>query len=201
MRKIVCVSLCVLLCVPLLVLSAFADDVLVADSSVFRGSGYNITFNALSRPLRTIVIDGVEVFNRSYDVSATTFTISLPAGDHTLSGTLWNDSSNFRYLYVQLDNVLLSTDSSSPTFIPHSDSLTFVCTGNSANFTYYFTLEPVDPLSPVNDGVSTFIGFGGDILHFITNNSAILTLLGLSVALCLVIPFGISKIKALVKGY
>lgn len=201
MKKIVCISLCALLCVPLLALSAFADDVLETDSSVFRGTSYNITFNALSRPLRTIVIDGVEVFNGNYDSSASSVTISLPAGDHTLSGTLWNDSSNFRYLYVQLDNVQLSRDSSAPTSVPYSDSLTFVCTGNSSILTYYFTLEPLNPLVPVSDGVSSFIGFGGDVLHFITSNSAILTLLGLSVGLCLVIPFGISKIKVLVKGY
>lgn len=187
MKKIVCISLCVLLCVPLLALSAFAEST----STVFVSLPSNPDFNA------NIIINGRGDGSLGNPVSA-----PVPVGSvFSINVGATNGSSN-RLVLVSYNGVRLSTDPDNPTVIPYSTNISF--TGSlGLYYTYYAYIEPPSPLDElgVSDGVSSFIGFSGDVLHFITNNSAILTLLGLSVGLCLVIPFGISKLKELVKGY
>lgn len=53
----------------------------------------------------------------------------------------------------------------------------------------------------VSDGVSSSIGWFGSVLSNLIASPYVLPLVGLSVALCFIIPFGISKIKELIKGY
>lgn len=176
MKKIICISLCVLLCVPLLAFSAFADD----SSFYFVYPSGNILNSA------NISVDGVyyTVYNEPALVTVSS------------NNTLTLSSPNV----LSYDGNIVSNDSNSPTVVFVGDTIT-VDSSFSSSSAYYIVLVERDPFAPVNEGVSSFIGFGGDVLRFITNNSAILTLLGLSVALCVVIPFGITKIKELVKGY
>lgn len=208
MKKIVCISLCVLLCVPLLALSAFAEDVLETDSSSLRSvvsssSLSNFTFSLTPSRYRfhTLVIDGVTYIDATFESDISSFVIPLSVGSHSISGSVWANSTTSRPIYPFFGDTPFSSDSSSPLSIPFSDYISIVLSHTSDVHLFYFNLEEPTPLYPVDNGVSSFIGFCGDVLHFITNNSAILTLLGLSVALCLVIPFGISKLKELVKGY
>lgn len=188
MKKIVCISLCVFLCVPLLALSVFAD------------LSVECVASSASLDLINVAVNG-----RGGEPS-NPYSFSLPVGVVvTLRFTRYNSEtgSNLGSFEPSYNGVVLSRDSSNPTVIPYSSSFSLDCSPSAAIYSYYVYLSEPSALDnlDVSAGVSSFIGFGGDVLHFITSNSAILTLLGLSVGLCLVIPFGISKIKELVKGY
>lgn len=195
MKKIVCISLCVLLCVPLLALSAFADN----------SNLVNCTFTAVSNfTFRLYTLDSSTVFSE-YSQSVSSLSFSLSCDDvhsFTSTGYMGSESSQ-RNLALYYNDSLVSYDSSSPTLISYTSSASFECRMTSTANPQYFVIEspPPDPLAPVNDGVDLSISFTGQVLTFLTSNSTTIFLIGLSVAMFAVLPYGIRKIKQLIKGY
>ena len=84
-----------------------------------------------------------------------------------------------------------------------SDTFDISCYSSSGSSPAYryISIPSVDPLSPVNDGVDSSISYTGQLIHFLTTNSTTIVLIGLSVAMCAVLPFAIRKIKQIIKGY
>lgn len=80
-------------------------------------------------------------------------------------------------------------------------------TSNSDIFTAYptsgtyrqFVRSTIPPMLP--HMVDTPITFFGQVLNFITGNTGLISLVGLSVALFCILPFGIGKVKEFIKGY
>lgn len=75
-----------------------------------------------------------------------------------------------------------------------SDSVRINLFSSFADFIGY------DDTPLVSTGVSSSIGFVGQVLNFITSNVSILAIVGLSIGLA-IIPFAVVKLKEFVKGY
>lgn len=176
MKKILVVLSCVALLLPLVVLSAFADD-----SSFYLVYPSGSSVNPAS----------VEVDNVVYPITNDPRLISA-----SFNSVLRLKASNI----LSLNGVALSVSSDSPTVVFPGDS---IIVGASSSFTSYYIIfrEPVDPFSSLNVGVDSSISFSGQVLSFLTSNSTTIVLIGLSVAMFAILPFAIRKIKQLIKGY
>lgn len=195
MKKTLIVLACIALVLPLFALSAFAETMTPLEDGVAVSSLY-FDLDSVEFVPYGVQTEWSLLGNASTYVNGQTYLIkSLFIGfnNFVLGGLLYYDSPSGGSFNVDLTTrpdwsgvITLSTPSVPPSgFVDWYNSL----------------IPPPSVLNPVNDGVNTFIGYGGDVLHFITNNSTLLFLIGLSVGLCLVIPFGVSKIKDLLKGY
>lgn len=194
MKKVLIVLACIALVLPLFALSAFADDEPVSFSiSNISGHSVNLYINNWNSSIANISSGSSYVCTRADE-------------DLAIRAPTYSGGANF-YYKIFLDSAgtnLVSSDSSNPTLLSPNDVLYLLDNGSSSPLTFYVRLVtpvPPNPLAPVDDGVNTFIGYGGQVLSFLANNSTLLFLIGLSVGLCLVIPFGVSKIKDLLKGY
>ena len=134
------------------------------------------------------------------------YTVIAPAGFRFTMSIVPSGSS-----YGSEGDITPSVDSDSPTILhyPSDDSsyvirFFFSTASSFPQTSYYFLfgdfLSPLDNLD-VSDGVQASINYSGQVLNMITTTPAILTLLGLCIALSLVLPFGIRKLKEIIKGY
>lgn len=102
-----------------------------------------------------------------------------------------------------------SSDPQNPTVIDYQTFYRICVTSTTASSLdasrTYFVYHGPDPLGPggwnVSNGLTVAFGFLGDVLDDLVMIPAILGCVGLSVALFAVLPWGIKKLKSLIKGY
>lgn len=189
MKKILVVLSCVALVLPLLALSAFAVNSVQGVFSVDFSTPYLIR----------VSVDGVTIGDASDP-----FSVSLPVGRVVSVGARAVAEGYPGDLFSVLYNgERLSTDPSNPTVIPYSSAISFSCVSRGGALNYYIFIENPSPLDELNvsSGVESSVSFTGQVLSFLTSNSNTIVLIGLSVAMFAILPFGISKIKQLIKGY
>lgn len=194
MKKFLIILSCVALLLPAAALSAFAD------------SSYNVVNNVgAAVVLRVVDLSDGSSFDAS--IASSGGSLSLPEGLSFSLRCIYNGSSYVSVFYRVLGSSALyspSTDSSNPTVISDNfDCFVLGPSGSTSSTFYYFSTPSPDPFEElgVNDGVDSSISYTGQVLSFLANNTTTLVLIGLSVAMFAVLPFAISKIKQLIKGY
>ena len=190
MKKFFCIFLISCLFVSSLVVSSFAEETVTVTvhnlTNTTKTFGYRLNGSSDSYVQQSILPNDSASFTFSLD--------TVYEYANYGSGFLSTNSSTLS----PSDPGTVSSDSLNPTVL--SSTITDLYIGQYiSSGLFYFTF--VAPADPIGDGVGSQVGFVGQILDFITGNSFIVALVGLSIGMCFVVPFGIRKLKGLIKGY
>lgn len=147
MKRFCVVLVCVVFCLPLLLIPAFADNVLESDSSSLRslsGSSVECEFvlNHDGYYFHTLVVDDITLIDATYEEGISSYTLSLSVGPHNISGSIWRSSTLSRYAGFNFSDSVFSSSSDFPTYLPFSDPLVIDCFTSSFSHTYYFSISP-----------------------------------------------------------
>ena len=117
----------------------------------------------------------------------------------------FNADSSFPVLTYQTESINVPLINNDGSFVDGWDGIVYFDYVNSMNSSAFLSWynsfpSPLDNFG-VSDGVSTSIGWFGSVLSNLVASPAVLSLVGLAVALFCVLPFGITTIKNLMKGY
>lgn len=105
--------------------------------------------------------------------------------------------------FKQNDDTLITLINADGTIVSGWDGVITFDTYGSLNVPFYewYSSFPSASEVSVSDGVSSFISWVGNVLTQLVSSTYVLPLVGLAVALFCVLPFGITTIKNLMKGY
>lgn len=193
MKRFIIVCLCLSL-LSLLIIPVFAEEV------VLRNIEPSVSYTSLSfyrsvtythNPFSTTVSSSGYVVVGS---SVITFE-ALASSQYDNRPVLLIGSSNFSD-----ETTLISSNGS---LVSGWDGIIYFdsVTSFPLNFVNWYNSFPNGVDGNVSDGVSSFISWTGNVLTDLVSNPSILVLVGLSIAMLAVLPWGISKIKSLIKGY
>lgn len=152
LKRVCAVLVCVVFCLPLLLIPAFAVNVLETDSSSLRSSdsSFQVRFSASSSYfIGSLVVDGVTLCDYSYDDGVKSFDISLSLNSvHSLSGTLWVRSTASRPIDAYYSDGsgfhLISSVLSSPSVLLYDDPVVISLSYVLHDSEFYFSVPPRD---------------------------------------------------------
>lgn len=191
MKRVLIISLVSLFVLSLLCIGVSAESVVRDDPPVrispFDDYPYTFTFTStypsVTSDVGTLVAQGNFTFNASTYIRLTIYYDS----NRVVTRVVLYDGNN--------DYVVFNPGRLGNTIIINS------LTSSDLNTVVSLLSTVEGDYSPYSQGVNYSIGFAGEVLDFILSSQGILALLGLSIALCLIVPFSIRKIKDFVKGY